>query len=92
MFYVYSSVEFHNFIATERLANNESSEVVDIILPVTFYFNPSTRRDNVKNFWIYMFRYSLNLAHLTNGVVVSNDKLRDLFGQRPEWKEVISRR
>jgi len=31
-------------------ANNESSEVVDILLPVTFYFNPSTRLDNVKNF------------------------------------------
>jgi len=31
-------------------ANNESSEVVDILLPVTFYFIPSTRLDNVKNF------------------------------------------
>jgi len=31
-------------------ANNESSEVVDILLPVTFYCNPSTRLDNVKNF------------------------------------------
>jgi len=30
------------------LANNESSEVIDILLPVTFYFNPSTRLDNVK--------------------------------------------
>jgi len=30
-------------------ANNESSEVIDILLPVTFYFNPSTRLDNVKN-------------------------------------------
>jgi len=25
-----------------REQNNESSEVVDILLPVTFYFNPST--------------------------------------------------
>jgi len=32
-----------------RSANNESSEVVDILLPVTFYLNPSTRLDNVKN-------------------------------------------
>jgi len=31
-------------------ANNESSEVVDILLPVTFYFNPSTRLDNATNF------------------------------------------
>jgi len=30
-------------------ANNESSEVIDILLPVNFYFNPSTRLDNVKN-------------------------------------------
>jgi len=30
-------------------ANSESSEVVDILLPVTFYFDPSTRLDNVKN-------------------------------------------
>jgi len=31
-------------------ANNESSEVVDILLPVTFYFNPSTRLDKATNF------------------------------------------
>jgi len=29
-------------------ANNESSEVVDIFLPVTFYFNSSTRLDNAQ--------------------------------------------
>jgi len=33
-----------------RGTNNESSEVIDILLPVTFYFNPSTRLDNVPNF------------------------------------------
>jgi len=32
-------------------ANNESSDVVDILLPVTFYFNPSTRLDNATNIW-----------------------------------------
>jgi len=32
------------------VVNNESSEVIDILLPVTFYFNPSTRLHNVKNF------------------------------------------
>jgi len=31
-------------------AHNESPEVVDIFLPVTFYFNHSTSLDNVKNF------------------------------------------
>jgi len=35
------------------LANNESSEVIDILLPVTFYFNPSTRLD-VKNIWRFV--------------------------------------
>jgi len=29
-------------------ANNESSEIIDNLLPVTFLFNPSTRLDNVK--------------------------------------------
>jgi len=37
-----------------RDANNESSEVIDILLPVTFYFNPSTRLDNVKNLWRFV--------------------------------------
>jgi len=36
-------------ITSRREANNELSEVIDILLPVTFYFNPSTRLDNVKN-------------------------------------------
>jgi len=31
-----------------RAAKIESSEVTDILLPVPFYFNPSTRLDNVK--------------------------------------------
>jgi len=34
-------------------ANNES-EVVDILLHVTFYFNSSTMLDNVKNFWRFV--------------------------------------
>jgi len=37
-----------------RCANNDSSEVIDILLPVTFYFNPSTRLDNVRNFWRFV--------------------------------------
>jgi len=43
----------HNYIIildiSSPFANNESSEVIDILLPLTFYFNPSTRLDNVKN-------------------------------------------
>jgi len=30
--------------------NNESAEVIAILLPVTLYFNPSTRLDNAKIF------------------------------------------
>jgi len=37
--------------------NYESSEVIDILLPVTFYFNPSTRLDNVKNLWRFVISY-----------------------------------
>jgi len=39
-----------------RWAKHESSEVIDICLPVTFYFNPSTRLDNVKNLWRFIIR------------------------------------
>jgi len=35
-------------------ANHESSEVVEILLPMTFYFNPATRLDNVRNFWRFV--------------------------------------
>jgi len=44
-----SSVLFESLVLLHQQdANNESSEV-DILLPVTFHFNPSTRLDNVKN-------------------------------------------
>jgi len=36
-------------VGAQLQANNESSEVIDILLPVAFYFNPSTRLDKVKN-------------------------------------------
>jgi len=35
-------------------ANNESSEDIDILLQVNFYFDPSTRLDNVKNLWRFV--------------------------------------
>jgi len=41
----YTSLQAQRF----QQANNESSEVIDNLLPVTFDFNPSTRLDNVKN-------------------------------------------
>jgi len=44
-----SSLYIVGRLAQEREANNESSEVIGILLRVTFYFNPSTRLDNVKN-------------------------------------------
>jgi len=40
------------------MANNESSEVVDILLPVTFYFKP-TMLDNVKNFWRFVISFRM---------------------------------
>jgi len=48
-----------------RGANNESSGVIDILLPVTFYFNPSTRLDNVKNLWRFVIRLLASRARLT---------------------------
>jgi len=40
-------------------ANNESSEVDDFLLPVTFNFNPSNMLDNVKNFWRFVISPSV---------------------------------
>jgi len=39
---------WHNIMGP-RAANNESSDVIDILLPETIYCNASTRLDNVKN-------------------------------------------
>jgi len=48
---VFKHIMYFSAHAAYLFANNESSEVIDILLPVTFYFNPSTRLDNVKNLW-----------------------------------------
>jgi len=45
-----------------QVANNELSEVFDILLRVTIYSNPSTRLDNVRNFWWFVI--SLQVAQL----------------------------
>jgi len=45
-------------------ANTESSKVIEILLPVTFYFNTSTRLDNVRNLW----RFVINVPRV-GGVV-----------------------
>jgi len=57
------------------MANNESSEVIDILLPVTFYFNLSTRLDNVKTLWRFVIS---SLLH-------SDDFLRLHKGKQPEY-------
>jgi len=44
-----TAIHFSRNGGDRQEANNESSEVIDILLPVTFYFNPSTKLDNVKN-------------------------------------------
>jgi len=48
------SVLSTNSCHTQRHATNASSEGIDIFLPVTFYFKPSTRLDNVKNLWQFV--------------------------------------
>jgi len=47
----------------QQSANNESSVVIDILLPVTFYFNPSTRLDNVKNLWRFVISQQSRSIH-----------------------------
>jgi len=56
----YRKVSSIPFCWTIQEANNESSEVVDILLLVTFYFNPSTRLDNVKNLWRFIISIQEN--------------------------------
>ena len=40
----------------------------------------------------YFCRFHLKLAHLTSGIVVSNDKFKDLFYQNYEWRDIIDNR
>lgn len=38
------------------------------------------------------FRLMLQLAQQTNGVIVTNDNLRDLVDESPAWKDIITKR
>ncbi|KAA0723966.1 NEDD4-binding protein 1 [Triplophysa tibetana] len=37
-------------------------------------------------------RFMLNLAQQTNGVIVTNDNMRDLVDESPAWRDIIKRR
>lgn len=39
----------------------------------------------------YDDRFMLNLAQQTNGVIVTNDNLRDLVDESPAWRDIIKR-
>jgi len=43
-------------------------------------------------FFLFVRRFILELAHITNGIVVSNDYFRDLLRENADWKDVIERR
>jgi len=49
-------------------ANNESSEVFDILLTVTFYFNPSTRLDMSKTSDDSLLAYRID-RHISNSIM-----------------------
>jgi len=46
---IYNRPQVDIYQLINKFANNESSEFIDILLPVTFYFNPSTRLDNASH-------------------------------------------
>jgi len=50
-------------------ANYESSEVIAILLPVTFHFNPWTRLDNVKNLWRFVISSPATILNLVRSLV-----------------------
>jgi len=56
------------------VANNESSEVIDVLLPVTFYLNPSPRLDNVKNFWRFVINLPVESLHRSIGLDVKDEQ------------------
>lgn len=39
-----------------------------------------------------MVRFMLDLAQKTNGVIVTNDNLRDLVDESPVWRDIIKKR
>nr|XP_055074144.1 protein KHNYN isoform X1 [Misgurnus anguillicaudatus]XP_055074152.1 protein KHNYN isoform X1 [Misgurnus anguillicaudatus] len=53
-------------------------------------FTPS-REVEGKRINSYDDRFLLNLAQQTNGVIVTNDNLRDLVEESPAWRDIIKR-
>ncbi|XP_056621471.1 NEDD4-binding protein 1 isoform X2 [Triplophysa dalaica] len=53
-------------------------------------FTPS-REVEGKRINSYDDRFMLNLAQQTNGVIVTNDNMRDLVDESPAWKDIIKR-
>lgn len=41
---------------------------------------------------VFVFSFVLRLAVQTDGVVVTNDNLRDHYRNKPEWRDVIENR
>lgn len=40
----------------------------------------------------FPLRFMLQLAQKTNGVIVTNDNLRDLLDDSPVWRDIIKKR
>lgn len=43
-------------------------------------------------FYIVFYRLMLQSAQKTNGVIVTNDNLRDLSDESPVWRDIIKKR
>ncbi|ELU11415.1 hypothetical protein CAPTEDRAFT_171481 [Capitella teleta] len=54
-------------------------------------FTPARRVPN-KNIVCYDDKFIVRLAHETDGIMVSNDNYRDLWMEKPEWRDTITNR
>lgn len=43
-------------------------------------------------FYIVFYRLMLQFAQKTDGVIVTNDNLRDLSDESPVWRDIIKKR
>lgn len=69
---------------------------IDILLELSakgvVIFTPSTQTEDGTRVTCYDDRFILKHASETKGIVVSNDRYKDLIGEDPGYRETINRR
>lgn len=57
-----------------------------------FYFINNMNYFNLYNSIFIISRFILEYATMCGGIVVSLDQYRDLYNEKPEWRETIEKR